>query len=350
MVSQKPPVVHTVQAAFVTGGSGFVGQVLIGDLKKLGVKVYALARSPRTVKLLQEAGAIPVQGDLNGKEAMVAGMAECDTVFHCASTLGIWMDDYEALYKDNVVGTINVLEAAKACSSVKRFIYVGSITAIFGGEHMNNVDETHPYPKKFVSTYSRTKAEAEIEVMKYNSATLQTMSVRLPAVWGPADPILPGLVRMARWQYWVWPSGGQYSITQLYVANATSGLIAAAVYGKGGEIYHLSDDRRPNFREFFSGRLRSCGSTPWQVGDTFFTRTFPAWLLWILVVICEILWRLFPLPGSPPIPREGIAIATAHFSVSDAKARKELGWKPPVSHEEGTRREGEWYKREYGKE
>ena len=63
MVSQKPAIKHTMRAAFVTGlsfstllfsllvsysivgGSGFVGQVLIGDLKKLGVEVYALARS-----------------------------------------------------------------------------------------------------------------------------------------------------------------------------------------------------------------------------------------------------------------------------------------------------------------
>eukprot|EP00026_Physarum_polycephalum_P010962 Phypoly_transcript_11151.p1 GENE.Phypoly_transcript_11151~~Phypoly_transcript_11151.p1 ORF type:complete len:348 (+),score=29.06 Phypoly_transcript_11151:145-1188(+) len=341
------PVAHTMRAAFVTGGSGFVGQVLIGDLRQLGVTVYALARSQHTIKLLQEAGAIPIHGDLNSKQALLDGMVECDTVFHCASTLGVWVDDYEKLYRDNVLGTINVLEAAKKSNHVSRFIYVGSITAIFGGSDMNNVDETYPYPNKYISTYSRTKAEAEIEVLKANSEKLQTMSVRLPAVWGPADPILPGLVRMAKWWYWVWPANGQFSITQLYVANATSGLIAAAVYGKGGEIYHLSDDKRPTFREFFSGRLRSCGCTPWQLGDTIFSRSFPAWILWILVVICEILWRFLPLPGSPPIPREGIAIATAHFSVDDTKARRELGWKPPVSHEEGTRREGEWYKKKY---
>lgn len=69
MASHKPELRHTLRAAFVTGlhsippfcfsvslypppfitihvgGSGFVGQVLIGDLKKLGVKIYALARS-----------------------------------------------------------------------------------------------------------------------------------------------------------------------------------------------------------------------------------------------------------------------------------------------------------------
>ena len=36
----------------------------------------------------------------------------------------------------------------------------------------------------------------------------------------------------------------------------------------------------------------------------------PAWLLWILVIICEIIWRTFGLKGAPPIPREGIAVAT----------------------------------------
>jgi nucleoside-diphosphate-sugar epimerase len=40
-------------------------------------------------------------------------------------------------------------------------------------------------------------------------------------------------------------------------------------------------------------------------------------------------------------------LISVDFSVSDEKARRELGWKPPVSHEEGTRREGEWYKNKY---
>ena len=52
----------------------------------------------------------------------------------------------ESLYKDNVLGTINVLEAAKNSKSVRRFIYVGSTTAIFGGTDMLNVIESNPHP------------------------------------------------------------------------------------------------------------------------------------------------------------------------------------------------------------
>ena len=54
------------------------------------------------MKLLQEAGAIPVHGDLNHKQALLEGMAECDTVFHCASTLGIWIDDYGILKANSI--------------------------------------------------------------------------------------------------------------------------------------------------------------------------------------------------------------------------------------------------------
>ena len=144
----------------------------------------------------------------------------------------------------------------RICSTLLKVILTPSSTLLssslfssFNDFHLTYYS-AHPYPQKYISTYSRTKAEAEIEVLKCNSGgffcfffvvsllclilfspllfsssspllllihsfteRFETISVRLPAVWGPADPILPGLVRMAKRWYWVWPAGGKYTVS-----------------------------------------------------------------------------------------------------------------------------------------
>lgn len=71
-----------LHVAFVTGGSGFIGQQFITYLTQRGVKVRALARSESAMGSVRQAGAEPVQGDLDDEQALVASMTGCDVVFH----------------------------------------------------------------------------------------------------------------------------------------------------------------------------------------------------------------------------------------------------------------------------
>jgi nucleoside-diphosphate-sugar epimerase len=113
-----------LHVAFVTGGSGFIGQQFITYLTQRGVKVRALARSESAMGSVRQAGAEPIQGDLDDEQALVASMTGCDVVFHLAAKGNGWAR-YEDFYHANVIGTEHVLAAART-AAIPRLVYMST--------------------------------------------------------------------------------------------------------------------------------------------------------------------------------------------------------------------------------
>lgn len=144
--------------AFVTGGAGFVGRVLVRHLLARGDEVRALARSGRSADALRGAGAEVVAGDLGSVPQLAQAMAGCDAVFHVAGEyrIGIAARDRPAMYAANVTGTINVIDAA-VDAGVGRIVYT-STANVFGDTGYRVVDESYrrPEPFRYVSYYDET--------------------------------------------------------------------------------------------------------------------------------------------------------------------------------------------------
>ena len=64
-------------------------------------------------------------------------------------------------------------------------------------------------------------------------------------------------------------------------------------------------------------------------------REIPLGIASVLAGICEFIWKLFGLTSRPPVPPILLRLMAREFSVSDAKARKELGYRNVISFEEG---------------
>lgn len=64
-------------------------------------------------------------------------------------------------------------------------------------------------------------------------------------------------------------------------------------------------------------------------------RSVPRWVARFGAALAEPAWRHLPLPGDPPLTRSTVATIAQQMTVDDSKARKELGYDPPVSREEG---------------
>ncbi len=77
-------------AAFVTGGSGFVGGALVERLRREGWDVRALARSQRAADAVEARGAEPARGDLDDVAAMRSAAAGCEVAFHSAAKAEDW--------------------------------------------------------------------------------------------------------------------------------------------------------------------------------------------------------------------------------------------------------------------
>jgi nucleoside-diphosphate-sugar epimerase len=315
------------KAAFVTGGSGFLGRELIAALGAAGYKVRALARSMKAAETVRVAGAEPVMGDLDDEAMLREGMAGAGVVFHSAALVNLWAKREDAMHV-NVRGTERVLAAAKA-AGVPRLVHVSSEAVLAEGRPIVGADETWPLPKNPVGIYPLTKGLAEQLVTAENGPALTTVIARPRFVWGRGDTsVLPKLTLAARRGQFLWIDGGRHRTSTCHVKNACEGLILAAERGRGGEAYFLTDGEPVEMRRFVTALLKSQGVDPGR-------REIPLWVARAVAEVSEYAYRALPIPGEPPITRTVLNLLFREVTVSDAKARRDLGYTARVSIAEG---------------
>ncbi|KAI9025628.1 NAD dependent epimerase/dehydratase family protein [Hyaloraphidium curvatum] len=297
-------------SVFITGGSGFVGRNLFPHLRRAGATdLVALVRTDEAEKKALAAGATRVvRGDLSDVGVLADGMKGCDAVYHCAASLG--REDPKTMEEINVRGTANVVEAAKR-AGVRVLLHVGTEAGLVKGlgHPLVGVDESFPIPDTWAGPYSETKAKAERIALQGNGDGLKVVVVRPRFIWGNDDSsILPIFVGMAKSGQLKWFDGGNNRISHCHVDNCCHGMVLAATKGPAGGVYFLTDGEDDPFRAFMTRMLAAAGvEAP-------------------------------PESESVPLPAEGnqlLALMAQEVTVSDARARKELGYANVVSVEQG---------------
>ncbi len=315
------------RSAFVTGGSGFIGGVLVARLVSEGCRVRALARSRASADAVARLGAEPVRGELADRAALESGAQGCEAAFHLAAHLGTWgkREDFE---RDNVAGTRNSLAACRE-AGVRRFVHCGTEAALIAGEPLRRVDETAPLRPDSKAPYAATKAKAEQAVRETSADGFEAVVLRPRFVWGVGDTtLLPGIVAMVDSGRFAWIGGGRQLTDTTHVDNVVEGLLLAAERGRAGEAYFVTDGEPVVFREFVSAMLETKGvEAP--------GRTLPAWLAGALAAAGEATWSMLPLPGEPPVTRFAVWVSSQECTIDISKARAELGYAPIKTHEQG---------------
>jgi len=313
--------------AFVTGGSGFIGGVLIRRLRAEGAEVSAIARSDSSAAKVEEAGAAAPRGDLHDVEAMTAAAQGCDVAFHAAAALGEWgrREDFE---RGNVQGTRNALEASRR-AGVKRFVHVGTEAALMAGDPLVNVDETAPLRPDSKAHYPATKAQAELAVKEANGDGFETVVVRPRLVWGVGDTtILPGLVGAVKSGQFRWIAGGRHLTATTHVENTVEGLWLGATKGRPGESYFVTDGDPVVFRDFITDLVATQGL---EIPD----KEAPASLARFAGPVLESVWSLTRRQSPPPITRLTYWLSAQECTIDISKARSELGYEPVKTRERG---------------
>jgi nucleoside-diphosphate-sugar epimerase len=315
------------RAAFVTGGSGFIGGALVRRLVSEGWAVRALARSERSVATVRERGAEPVRGELDDVESMRRGADGCTVAFHAAAALGDWgrRDDF---VRANVVGTLNALRACRE-AGVRRFVHVGTEAALLAGQPLVGVNEDAPLRPDSLAHYSATKARAEQDVRAASRDGFETVVVRPRFVWGAGDTtVLPALAAAVRAGRFAWIGGGRHLTATTHVENAVEGLVLGAERGRPGAAYFVTDGEPVVFREFVTELLATQGIEPPE-------RNLPRPVARILAAAGEALWSALPLPGAPPVTRLAYWLSALECTIDISRARTELGYAPRVTREQG---------------
>ncbi len=316
------------QKILVTGGGGFLGGAIVRRLLARGDQVISFSRG--FYNDLKTLGVAQVQGDIGDKTAVEKACRGVDLVFHVAAKPGIWgrYDDY---YRTNVTGTQNVISGCIK-HRVSRLVYTSSPSVIFDGTDMEGVNESTPYPDKYDAHYPETKAIAETCVLKAADNHLMTIILRPHLIWGPRDThFAPRIIARARRLVRV--GNGRNLVDTIYIDNAAEAhILAADMLRKNpalsGNIYFISQDEPMPAWDMINAILKAAGLNPVK-------RSIPRQAAWIIGALFEFIYRTFGIDGEPQMTRFLAAeLATAHwFDISAAK--KDLGYIPRVSTQEG---------------
>ncbi len=314
-------------SAFVTGGSGFVGGALIERLRSEGWDVRALARSDAAARKVSERGAEAVRGDLSDTGALTEGARGCEVCFHAAAKVEDWGDPVE-FERMNVHGTRNVIVACRE-AGVRRLVHVGTEAALMAGEPLVNVDESAPLRPDSPALYSSSKAKAEALVRAAYDSELETVVVRPRFVWGKGDTtLLPTLVEMVRAKRFRWVGGGRHLTDTTHIDNTVEGLWLAATQAPAGGVYFVTDGDPVVFRDFVTAMLATRGL---EVPD----KGVPVGMASAGALVSERLWRLLRRPGSPPLTRFAVWVASQECTLNTARARAEMGYEPRTTRAKG---------------
>jgi len=323
--------------ALVTGGGGFLGGAIIGQLRGRGDTVRSFSR--QHYGELENLGVEQRRGDLADAAAVADAIAGCDVVFHVAAKAGVWgpADEY---VRANVVGTRNVLAACRQ-HGVSRLVFTSSPSVVGSGRDIKGDNESLPYPGAYTAHYPRTKAIAEADVLAANGPELATVALRPHLIWGPGDPhLLPRLVVRAKPGRLRQVGDGTNTVDIIYIDNAaTAHLLAADRLAPGspiaGRAYFLSQGEPVPLWPFINQVLELSGVPP-------VTRRIPAGVAYAAGALLEVMYRLFRIRSEPPMTRFLVQqLSTSHwFDIS--AARRDLGYGPTISTAEGLQRLATW--------
>jgi nucleoside-diphosphate-sugar epimerase len=170
----------------VTGGSGLLGNELIQTLQANGERVRAIIHK-NELRLPHSNFVEQVACDMLDVAALEEVMQGITTVYHCAGLVSFNKKDKHLLYKINVEGTANLVNAALD-AGVKKFLYVSSVAALGRLREDEIIHEKMQWtPETSNSKYGESKYLGELEVWRAQAEGLATVIVNPSIVLGAGD-------------------------------------------------------------------------------------------------------------------------------------------------------------------
>jgi nucleoside-diphosphate-sugar epimerase len=323
---------------FVTGGTGFLGRHLVTRLCADGHEVTFTGRRQTTGASIAEASgasfhsldlAAPTAGQALNK--LFAGV---EAVVHSAALAAPW-GAYQDFYAANVLATRHVAQACRA-NGVRRVVNISTPSVYFEFRDRLNIGEREPLPVKPVNSYAATKLLAEGEIHSV-SHEIETVTLRPRALFGPWDTaIIPRLVRVAERGTFPLLRGGNAMIDVTWVGNVVDAICLALTNTQvqSGSVYNISNGESLSARDLFervsaalklNARLRP---VPYPLANA--------------AAVCAEWWADYVTHREPRVTRYSLALLAYSQTLDISAARRELGYAPHVSIDEGLQRYAAW--------
>jgi nucleoside-diphosphate-sugar epimerase len=321
----------------ITGATGFVGGHIAEACVERGWQVVAIARSTSATSILEKIAAIVHRGELTDIQLVRKALEEVDVVVHCAAKVGNWgpLEEYR---KVNVEALRVLLEACKG-RGLSRWVHMSSL-GVYPPRHHYGSDETVPPPKRHRDSYSQTKVEAEQLVMHYHqNFAVPAVVLRPGFIYGPRDhTVLPKIIDGLRARTVRYPGGGRTALNTIFIRNLVDAVFLAVDQTQAiGQIYNLTDGEFVTKKRFIEA-IADAMSLPHP------RLTPPLWLAKFATRIAEGVAKLRGATEAPRFNYASLKFLGLNLDFSIDKARRELGYRPRVTFEDGIGETMAWYK------
>ena len=315
----------------VTGYGGFLGQTIVRQLLANGYRVRGLAR--HAYPQLQQLGVEAVTGSITDPDSVQRAMMGCDAVVHTAALAGVWGES-RAYFDTNVRGTQILLDKAQQ-ANCQAFVFTSSPSVTFSAQHQSGIDESTPYPTRWLCDYPRTKAMAEQLVLASTGKTeLWCAALRPHLVWGNGDPhLMPRVVNRARQGKLKRIGTGQNMIDVVHVENAARAHLLALDKllardpAVNGQAFFITDGQPIACWQWISDIL-TCAKVPVPDGAISYAMAYR------IGAVLEMFYGALRFQAEPRMTRFVAAqLALDHYFSID-KARRLLGYDPQNRREE----------------
>ncbi len=301
----------------VTGASGFVGSHVARQLAARGDRVRVLLRPASRAEAIAD---VPVEraiGDLRDRNSLDRACRGAQLVFHVAADYRLWSRHPAEIYESNVVGTRNLLEAAR-CAGVERFVYTSTVATIVA-PHVDGLpnEETAARLGDMIGHYKRSKYLAEQEVLEAARAGFPAVVVNPTTPVGPGDwkPTPTGRI-LLNFLCGRMPAYVDTGLNLVAVEDAAAGHLLAAERGRVGERYLLGG-RNMTLKEILETVARIAGRRAPRV-------RLPHAVALAVGYCDELLSRC--TGREPQVPLEGVRMSRHKMFVDASKAVRELGF------------------------
>ena len=320
----------------VTGGTGFIGQRIVRRLLEKSHEVEIIGRSTRP---REEAMSFhPI--DLSREPVPDKVCEGVDAIFHVAAKAGVWGSSasYESA---NVFGTRQILKLCRK-HGVRYLVHTSTPSVVFTGKPFRGEGEELPYGRDWLCHYARTKAIAEEEVLAANEReNLKTIALRPHLVWGPEDPhLIPKVVAKARSGNLRIVGDGSNRVDLTHVDNAAHAHLLA--------LEALVDGAHPGGKAYFISQGEPVALWPWlndlltRIGEAPIKRKVSLRKAYATGFLLECAWKILGLKSEPPMTRFiAVQLGKDHW-FDDSAARRDLGYEPVVSMEDGLNETVAW--------
>jgi dihydroflavonol-4-reductase len=310
--------------ALVTGATGFVGSAVARALSNAGWPVRALVRAGSDRRNLRQLQVETATGDLADSASLVEAMGDCDALFHVAADYRLWTADPGQLYRTNVEGTRNVLNAALRVG-MPRIVYTSSVATVgLPADGSSGTEDTPVGLADMIGHYKRSKFLAEQLVREFTRTGAPIIIVN------PSTPIGPGDVKPTPTGQVVvdaalgrMPAYVDTGLNIVHVDDVAAGHLMALDRGRVGERYILGGENM-TLREILAQISRLAGRKPPRI-------SLPHAAVLPVAFASEAFARVTGRRARVTV--EGVRMAAKHMYFSSEKAVRELGysWRPPAA-------------------